>query len=115
VGVVVSIAAWCFVEGTYQLQQAAGIVAAELPGMSLTPAVGVCMAAATVAVLGLPLASSLVVILLTANSGPGAMALVIVAAVVAQVFMHTIDARRRAFGDELDPVAAHEPRPARST
>ena len=86
------------------LGAAAGIIAAELPGMSTTPAIAVCMAAATVAVLGLPLASCLVVILLTAQSGPGAMALVVVAVVVAQVFMLSIDARRRAFGDELDPV-----------
>jgi chloride channel protein, CIC family len=77
------------------LGAAAGIIAADLPGMSTTPAVAVCMAAATVSVLGLPLASSLVVILLTASSGPGAMALVIVAVVVADVFMLTIDGRRR--------------------
>ncbi|MBI5105700.1 MAG: chloride channel protein [Solirubrobacterales bacterium] len=64
---------------------AAGIMASGLPGLSTTPAVAVCMAAATVSILGLPLASAVLAIVLTAPSGSGAAPLIIVAVVVAHI------------------------------
>ncbi|MBJ7521254.1 MAG: chloride channel protein [Solirubrobacteraceae bacterium] len=67
------------------LGAAAGILAAELPGFSTTPAVAVGMAAATVAVLRLPLSAAVLGILLTAEAGAGASPLVIVGVVVAMV------------------------------
>ena len=67
------------------LGAAAGIMASHLPGLSVTPAVAAGMAAATVAVLRLPLSSAILAILLTSKSGNGAEPLVIVAVVVAMV------------------------------
>jgi H+/Cl- antiporter ClcA len=67
------------------LGAAAGVMAAQLPGFSITPAVAVGMGAAVVSVLRLPLAAVVLAILLTSESGPGAAPLAIVAVVVAYV------------------------------
>ena len=67
------------------LGAAAGVMAARLPGFSITPAVAVGLGAAVVSVLRLPLTAVVLAILLTSNSGPGAAPLVIVGVVVAYV------------------------------
>jgi H+/Cl- antiporter ClcA len=67
------------------LGAAAGLMAARLPGFSITPAVTVGMGAAVVSVLRLPLTAVVLAVLLTSNSGPGAAPLVIVGVVVAYV------------------------------
>ncbi|MFL5869314.1 MAG: chloride channel protein [Thermoleophilaceae bacterium] len=65
------------------LGAAGGLMAAKLPGYSLTPAVAVGLAAAVAAVLRLPLAAIVLATLLTASAGAGATPLVVVGAVVA--------------------------------
>ncbi|MFL5824527.1 MAG: chloride channel protein [Solirubrobacteraceae bacterium] len=66
------------------LGAAAGILASHLPGFPLTPAVAVCMGAATVAILRLPLSSIVLATLLTAPSaGAGDEPLIIVGVAVA--------------------------------
>jgi H+/Cl- antiporter ClcA len=67
------------------LGAAAGLMAAQLPGFSLTPAVAVGMGAAVVSVLRLPLSAVVLAILLSSNAGPGAAPLVIVGVVVAYI------------------------------
>jgi H+/Cl- antiporter ClcA len=67
------------------LGAAAGLMAAQLPGFSITPAVAVGMGAATVAVLRLPLSAVVIASLLTAKSGLGAEPLVIVGVVVSYI------------------------------
>jgi H+/Cl- antiporter ClcA len=75
------------------LGTAGGIMAAGLPGLATTPAVAICMAAATVTILQLPLSSIVLAILLTANAGAGSAPLIIVAVVVAH--MTTLGIRSR--------------------
>jgi chloride channel protein, CIC family len=65
------------------LGAAAGIMASRLPGFALTPAVAVGMAAATAAILKLPLSAVVIATLLTKQSGLGAEPLIIVGVVVA--------------------------------
>jgi H+/Cl- antiporter ClcA len=67
------------------LGAAAGIMASHLPGLAMTPAVAVCMAAATVCVLRLPLSAVMLASLLTAPAGSGSGPLIIVAVVVAYI------------------------------
>jgi H+/Cl- antiporter ClcA len=67
------------------LGAAAGLMAAQLPGFSITPAVAVGMGAAVVSVLRLPLSAVVLALLLTSKSGPGAAPLVIVGVVVAYI------------------------------
>jgi H+/Cl- antiporter ClcA len=62
-----------------------GLMAAQLPGYSLTPAVAVAVGAAVASVLRLPLSAVVLATVLTAKSGIGAMPLVIVGVVVAYV------------------------------
>ena len=81
---------------TLLLGAAAGVMAAQLPGFSITPAVAVGMGAAVVSVLRLPLSAVVLAILLTSNSGPGAAPLVIVGVVVAYVTTQML------WGDESD-------------
>ena len=64
---------------------AAGIMASHLPGLPTTPGVAICMAAATVCVLRLPLSAVMLASLLTAPSGSGSGPLIIVAVVVAHI------------------------------
>ena len=65
------------------LGAAAGIMAAHLPGFSITPAVAVGIAAGFVAVLKLPLSAVVTASFLTAKAGAGAEPLIIVGVVVA--------------------------------
>jgi H+/Cl- antiporter ClcA len=67
------------------LGAAAGIMASHLPGLTTTPGVAVCMAAATVCVLRLPLSAVMIASLLTAPAGSGSGPLIIVAVVVAHI------------------------------
>jgi H+/Cl- antiporter ClcA len=78
------------------LGAAAGLMAAQLPGFSITPAVAVGMGAAVASVLRLPLSAVVLAVLLTSNSGPGAAPLVIVGVVVAYVTTQML------WGDESD-------------
>ena len=65
------------------LGAAAGVMAAHLPGFSITPAVAVGMGAAVVSVLNLPLSAVVLAVLLTGGSGAGSGPLIIVGVVVA--------------------------------
>ncbi len=61
----------------------AGLMAGQLPGFSITPAIAVGMAAPVAAVLGLPLSAIVIAAVLTAGSGAGSEPLVIVGTIVA--------------------------------
>jgi H+/Cl- antiporter ClcA len=74
------------------LSAAAGLMAAQLPGFEMTPAVGVCMGAAVVAVLRLPLSAVVLATLLTSESGLGAGPLIIVGVVVAYLVTNALPA-----------------------
>jgi hypothetical protein len=76
------------------LGAAGGLMAAKLPGFSVTPAVAVGMGAAVVSVLGLPLSAVVLAVLLTSGSGPGAGPLIIVGVVVAHLITLTLSARQ---------------------
>jgi H+/Cl- antiporter ClcA len=83
------------------LGAAAGIMAAQLPGFSITPAVAVGMGAATAAVLRLPLSAVVVASLLTSKAGLGAEPLIIVGVVVS--YMVSL---RLAAPDTVKPASA---------
>jgi H+/Cl- antiporter ClcA len=76
------------------LGAAAGLMAAQLPGFSETPAVAALMAASTVAILRLPLSAVVVTLLLTSRSGAGVGPIIIVAVVVAYITIQTLEAVR---------------------
>ena len=78
------------------LGAAGGVMASHLPGLSVTPAIAVCIAAATVSVLRLPLSAAVLAIVLTSNTGPGAGPLIIVAVAVAMVVTHVLTNKRDA-------------------
>lgn len=78
------------------LGAAAGIMAAQLPGFSVTPAVAVGMGAATAAVLRLPLSAVVIASLLTSKAGLGAEPLVIVGVVVAYILTLRLSAPQAA-------------------
>src|SRR5256714_8686209 len=63
----------------------AGLMAGQLPGYSITPAIAVGMAAAVAVVLRLPLSAIVIAALLTAGSGAGCEPPLIVWPVVAQI------------------------------
>jgi H+/Cl- antiporter ClcA len=65
------------------LGAAAGLMAAQLPGFELTPAVAVGVGASVAAVLRLPLAAVILAVLLTSQAGLGVGPLIIVGVVVA--------------------------------
>jgi H+/Cl- antiporter ClcA len=67
------------------LGAAVGVMAAQLPGFEITPAVAVCIGAATVAVLRLPLASVVLATILTVEAGLGVGPLIIAGVVVAHL------------------------------
>jgi H+/Cl- antiporter ClcA len=83
------------------LGAAGGMMAAQLPGFELTPAVAVGMAAAVTAVLRLPLTGAVLGIVLTASSGAGASPLIIVGAVVAYLTTLALSA-----GQQPEPAPA---------
>jgi H+/Cl- antiporter ClcA len=88
------------------LGAAAGVMASHLPGLAVTPGVAVCMAAATVSMLRLPLSAVMLASLLTAPAGSGSGPLIIVAVVVA--YIATLGLTRPAGETEAPevPVAA---------
>lgn len=73
---------------------AGGLMAAQLPGYSETPAVAALMAASTVSILRLPLSSVVITLLLTSRSGAGVAPIIIVAVVVAYITIETLDVVR---------------------
>jgi hypothetical protein len=75
------------------LGAAAGLMAAQLPGFSLTPAVAVGLGAAVVSVLGLPLSATILAVLLTSSGGPGAAPLIVVGVIVAYLAKLAAEAR----------------------
>lgn len=77
----------------------AGLMAGQLPGFSITPAVAVGMAAAVAAVLRLPLSAIVIATLLTTGSGAGSEPLVIVGTIAAYMLSVTL----------LPPPASAEP------
>jgi hypothetical protein len=86
-------------------------MASHLAGFDQTAAVAVGMGAATAAILKLPLSAAILATLLSAQSGSGAMPLVIVGVVTAYLVTRVIDARfEPAAGAPTPgpaPVAAH--------
>ena len=64
------------------LGAAAGVMAAQLPGYEITPAVAVGIGAGVAAVLRLPLSAVALALLLTSQSGPGSAPLVVFGVVV---------------------------------
>ncbi len=74
---------------------AGGLLAAHLPGMSVTPAVAVVMGAAAVSILKLPLSATIITLLLTSQAGIGTAPLIIVAVVVAYITIQTLPVRGR--------------------
>jgi H+/Cl- antiporter ClcA len=86
------------------LGAAAGLIAAELPGFELVPAVAVGMGAAVVAVLRLPLSAVVLAVLLTSTAGLGPSALIIVGVVVAYLVIIALP-------DPADPAAVASPAP----
>ena len=73
------------------LGTAAGMMAAQLPGFELTPAVAVGIGAAIAGVLRLPLTALLIATLLTSGSGLGTGPLVILAVTVAYLLTLAIE------------------------
>jgi H+/Cl- antiporter ClcA len=73
------------------LGAAAGVMAAQLPGMDLTPAVAVGIGACAVTVLRLPLSAVVLATLLTSAGGIGSGPLVILGVVVAYLVANLID------------------------
>jgi H+/Cl- antiporter ClcA len=84
------------------LGAAAGLMAAQLPGYELTPAVAVGLGAAVVAVLRLPLSAVVLATLFTVHTGLGSGPLIIVGVVVAYLTVQALDAR----ASSSDPVTA---------
>ncbi len=97
------------------LGAAGGLMAAQLPGYSITPAVAVGIGAAVASVLRLPLSAVVLAALLTAQSGAGSLPLVIVGVVVAYVITVVLSrpsAGEAAADDTAAPAAADEGQPA---
>ena len=93
------------------LGAAAGVAAADLPGMSLVPAVAMGMGAMSTVMLGLPLTSTLLAALLLGTPGLNALPLVIVAVVVAYVLNARLMPAPEAPA-EADPAPSESPEPA---
>jgi H+/Cl- antiporter ClcA len=93
------------------LGAAAGLMAAHLPGFSLTPAVGVGMGAAVAAVLRLPISAIVLATLLTVQGGTGDQPLIIVGVIVAYLVTLTLSARSvRGASSTSDTATAAPPR-----
>jgi H+/Cl- antiporter ClcA len=87
------------------LGAAGGLMAAGLPGYELTPAVAVCLGAAVVAVLRLPLSAIVLATVLTSKGGLGAGPLIILGVVVAYLVTLALD-RHLGPGEGAGNVAA---------
>jgi hypothetical protein len=94
------------------LGAAGGVMAAELPGFELTPAVAVGMGAAVASVLRLPLAAMALAVLLTLPAGPGAAPLVIVGVIAAYLATLALDAGGGADGAETPAAPPTKTAPA---
>ena len=88
------------------LGAAAGLMAAQLPGFEITPAVAVGLGAGVAAALRLPLSAVVLATLLTSSSGIGAGPLVIVGVVVAYLVANLIDPRTDPGAADAGPPAA---------
>lgn len=88
------------------LGAAGGLMAAQLPGFSVTPAVTVGIGAAVVSVLRLPLSAVVLAVVLTSGSGAGAGPLVIVGVVVAYLVTLGLSARQPSEAPSGDPDRA---------
>jgi H+/Cl- antiporter ClcA len=96
------------------LGAAGGLMAAHLPGFSLTPAVGVGMGAAIAAVLRLPISAVVLATLLTVQGGTGDQPLIIVGVIVAYLVTLTLSARSaKGTSQTSDAAPAAPPRAAR--
>ena len=67
-----------------------GLIAAELPGYSETPAIAAVMAATAVSILRLPLSAVVITLLLTGSAGAAVAPIVIVAVVVAYITIESM-------------------------
>ncbi len=84
------------------LGAAGGMMAAQLPGFSLTPAIAVGLGASVASVLRLPLSAAALGVFLTIHVGPGASPLIIVGVVIAYLTTLALSARA---GDALAPAS----------
>ena len=92
---------------------AGGLLAADLPGFSETPAVAVLMGAMCVSMLRLPLASVIIAFILAGNAGVGTAPLIIVGVVVAYVTVELLYALRESVaGPESRAGGEAAPAPA---
>lgn len=91
------------------LGAAGGMMAAQLPGFDLTPAVAVGMGAAVASVLKLPLSAAVLGVLLTSKSGAGAGPVIIVGVVVAYLTTLALSARLGSGGDAEATLEAASP------
>jgi H+/Cl- antiporter ClcA len=93
------------------LGAAAGLMASHLAGFDQTAAVAVGIGAATVAILKLPMSAAALATVLTAESGAGAMPLVIVGVVTAYLLTRVLSARLDAGAETVapgqEPAVAH--------
>ena len=88
------------------LGAAGGLMAAQLPGFELTPAVAVGLGAAVVAVLRLPLAAVVLATVLTTSGGLGSEPLIIVGVVVAFLTVQALRGRAESSGSPPDGTGA---------
>jgi H+/Cl- antiporter ClcA len=91
------------------LGAAAGVLLSGLPGFGVVPAIAAGMAAATAAILPLPIASAVLVTLLLGTSAPGMTPIVLIAVVVAFVSEQIVE--RSWPGAEIDEPGQAEGRP----
>ena len=92
----------------------AGLVASHLPGFPETPAVAALMGAAAVSVLGLPL-SSIILAVLVSQTGVATAPLIIVAVVVAFITTRLLSARRDAAASAANRGPGHDGASATAT
>ena len=90
------------------LGAAGGLMAAQLPGFSVTPAMAVGIGAAVASAMRLPLAGVVLATLLTSTAGPGASPLIIVGAVVAYLTTLALSARATSQAPPPQPAPAAE-------
>jgi H+/Cl- antiporter ClcA len=98
------------------LGAAAGLMASHLAGMPASAGVAVCMGAAVVSILRLPLSAIVIVALLSTSAGPGVEPLVIVGVVVAYLATLALARSRAAvFGSERPVEPTDEPQAQTTT
>ena len=92
---------------------AIGLIAAELPGMSLVPGMAIGIGAMCVSILKLPFTSVLLATVLLSSDSYAVMPLAIVAVVVAYVLTEWLPSPRAWFGDTTPSSVAAPPPPTR--